>query len=543
MAIIQNNLPEIRYSKPQNLTQESKIVGNWYRDLLRSYGLDCHYYKLKIPYPEIFRTVVNRNNVIRAAYGEDPDPDFKLSADMISYMEVENDIFQLNKFGVVPTTNVNFYFDSTDFATALAYRLGQYREYPVYEQEIEITFTENEVDQFEDLIVPFACDILSGECSIPFGSSNLELDLDKDAELDVEVVSITEPHIDFPVNEYIYHSFKYEVKAREADDIILKFSFKIVDTGKKRDKFQLIGKLTGVVLFRDLSLVSKYSEEIHPEVGDIITIDFPDAKSREQYEITEAADINLASDGINPLLHRYIWKCKAIRFVPNASTNIPEKNEANSRLLEKFDFDNASQEIIAKKISEYPDNEDRVYGGYSRPDGFADLNIVPESKKKVILDSVSESGDLIEVASFNGKSFLKTNGFDLYFIDYLGQSYKLTQFGEDAKFVDTSTARDIDFIKASEDMLVFVNVSGQQKILCQNNLEKEEMAELSANAIESEECLVSLKKVTRFGNGYNSINDREKDVFYKFSNCFTMLMVVGTSLYCRFADGKLFKLN
>ena len=540
MAINQNDLSEIRYIKRQNLEQESKMVGNWYRDLLRSYGVDCNYYKLKLPFPEVFHTVVNRNNVVRAAYGEDPDPDYKLSAEMITYMEVENDIFQLNKFGIVPNTNVNFYFDSTDFATSLAYRLGQYMEYPITTQVIEIDFTEDEVDDFEDLIVPFKCEILSGECSIPLKSSEIEIKIGEESKLDVEILSMSEPRIDFPVNENIYKSFNYSIKAKEADDVLLFFDFKITKNGEKN--YKLIGKLHGVVLFRDLRQVSKYSIDIHPEVGDIITIDFPDAKSREQFEITEASDINLASDGINPLLHKYIWKCKAIRFVPNASNRIPEENLENSRLLEKFDFEASAQEAIAKKISEYPEEEDKIYGGYSRLSGFSDLNAVPESRKKVILDSVSEDGTLIDVASFADRSSLKTNGFDLYFIDSVGTTYKLTQFGDDSRFVDQSSARDIDFVKASNDMLVFMNVSGERKVLAKDVDEKEEFLELSASSGQVEQCLVSLRKMTTFGNGYNNLNGTG-DTFYKFSNCFTMLMVVNGDLYCRFASGKIVKLN
>ena len=53
---------------------------------------------------------------------------------MISYMEVENDIFQLNKYGVLPNQDVNFYFDSKDFACALAWKLGRLKEYPIDEQ-------------------------------------------------------------------------------------------------------------------------------------------------------------------------------------------------------------------------------------------------------------------------------------------------------------------------------------------------------------------------------------------------------------------------
>ena len=84
---------------------------------------------------------------------------------------------------------------------------------------------------------------------------------------------------------------------------------------------------------------------IHPDVGDIVTIDFPNDQSRQQFEITECFDKNLASDGINPLMHKYVWKCKAKRYV-NSGEDFPEKNEANERWKEGIDFlDDADEEI------------------------------------------------------------------------------------------------------------------------------------------------------------------------------------------------------
>jgi len=51
-------------------------------------------------------------------------------------MEVEQDIFQVNKFGYNPDANVTFYFDSNDFACALAEKLGQYKEIKIDETEV-----------------------------------------------------------------------------------------------------------------------------------------------------------------------------------------------------------------------------------------------------------------------------------------------------------------------------------------------------------------------------------------------------------------------
>jgi len=75
--------------------------------------------------------------LLNHAYGYNISPDYSMSAEMLSYMEVEQDIFQINKFGYNPDANVTFYFDSNDFACALASKLGQYKELSIDENEVE----------------------------------------------------------------------------------------------------------------------------------------------------------------------------------------------------------------------------------------------------------------------------------------------------------------------------------------------------------------------------------------------------------------------
>lgn len=68
-------------------------MGNYYRDLIRSYGVDCVYRKLDTSSFAEFKTDVDRNALLRHAYGVDQAPDYSLSAHVLSYVEVENDIF------------------------------------------------------------------------------------------------------------------------------------------------------------------------------------------------------------------------------------------------------------------------------------------------------------------------------------------------------------------------------------------------------------------------------------------------------------------
>ena len=93
-------------------------------------------------------------------------------------------------------------------------------------------------------------------------------------------------------------------------------------TKKPITKCILHGKIHGAVLFYDIMKVGKYIELIHPEVGDVVAIDFPDDKNKEVYEITECYDKQLTTDGISPLLHKYVWKCKARRRIDSYDVGI-----------------------------------------------------------------------------------------------------------------------------------------------------------------------------------------------------------------------------
>ena len=55
---------------------------------------------------------------------------------MITYMEVQTDILQLQKWGLNPSMDVTFYFDSMDFACWLATKCGQLKEYPIEETDV-----------------------------------------------------------------------------------------------------------------------------------------------------------------------------------------------------------------------------------------------------------------------------------------------------------------------------------------------------------------------------------------------------------------------
>lgn len=446
MSILQEN-KELRYIRRQNLQEEAHVVANYFRDLIRSYGVDVRYYKLQVPFPETFTDVVNQNSLLLHAYGYDDNPQYKLSCEMISYMEVENDIFNLNKFGMMPTTDVTFYFDSLDFATSMAPKLGKLKEFPIFEDKwIESV---DSVFDLESLKIRrmFKCDLLTG--LVEFDLSNVECSLAEHVIIPGKVIQHSKPYALFPANEELYKSFNYRLTDDDCEDMEIKLSFYV--TQKHTKGFDIFCEMTGAVLFRDLTLVGKYAQEITPQAGDIITIDFPDETNREQYEITSCTDKQLTTDGLNPLLHRYIWKCKAKRFV-NAENDFPEKNIANEQVSEKFDLESVSMEKVSEKISMYDKNQDMVYGGYRRKAKFKDIN-------RVEID-LEDDGSLMNIADFKDGSGIVTNGFDLFFRTSSGKFVKITLRLDDKPVPGFSGDMDVQFLKVAGDSLYFTRLDG-----------------------------------------------------------------------------------
>lgn len=170
--------------------------------------------------------------------------------------------------------------------------------------------------------------------------------------LDQEYTIVCDPyeHVDFnvkfPVNKDLYRSMKRVIENDDYLETLVYLTYKIKkvkvgvgEDGSEQFKFYLVGKLHGSVLFYDLDMLGKYAELIHPMVGDVVEIDFPDEKSREKYEITDCFDRQISQDGINPLLHKYIWKCKARRYVNAGEEGAPPPSEADERIEEMHRLD------------------------------------------------------------------------------------------------------------------------------------------------------------------------------------------------------------
>lgn len=252
--------------------------------------------------------------------------------------------------------------------------------------------------------------------------------------LDQEYTMVCDPyeHVDFnvkfPVNKDLYRSMKRVIENDDYLETLLYLTYKIKkvkvgevgEDGSEQFKFYLVGKLHGSVLFYDTDALGKYAELIHPMVGDVVEIDFPDEKSREKYEITECFDRQISQDGINPLLHKYIWKCKARRYVNAGEDGAPPSSEADERIEEMHRLDQTISEEVAEDVSFYPDQEDAAYGGY---DGVIDRYDKDAPKPTHEKYDFIDDGTAVDIHRFACGSKLVTNGYELLFINGKGDAY------------------------------------------------------------------------------------------------------------------------
>ena len=345
MSVIMPN--DLRYIKRAQLAEEQRLMANYYQDIIRSYGVDVLYIKRD----NDFATSGINSDMI---YGQQTNATFSLSSNMITYMEVDNSILAINGLGLVPQDELTFYFAINDFAVTFANDVGQYAQYPIESLSGYIPYNATVITgKFESDVNEgtFTYNIVSGVTS----GTNIFV------SLSAEPV----PNYKIAINPYLHTSFTSNISGGFASTNLYLTYNKGLYGGYNRTFFSL----SGYVLYSSMDLALKYITKIHPNVGDIVRLDFPGSEQLEEYELTEVFSRRPTHDGVNPLLGKYVWKCKATRRVPSHElivNNDIQSENATEELMDTIKKTQHNQVSVYTDINDYNvTGDDVVYGGYT----------------------------------------------------------------------------------------------------------------------------------------------------------------------------------
>lgn len=381
----------LRYIKRSQLEEEQKIMANYYQDIIRSYGIDVLYIKRD----NDFATSGVNSDII---YGHQTNASYILSTNMITYMEVDSSILALNGLGLVPQDELTFYFSINDFGASFANDISQYTEFPITTVSGYTSYTIN------NLSGKFTSDIIDGTYSYnmsgALSGNNIPLD----------VTDLSTPIYSIYTNPYLNTSFSSNISGGYVSpNLFLSFN-KGIYKGINRTFYSV----SGYVLYSDLDLALKHSTKIHPNVGDIVRIDFPGGEQLEEYEINEVLSRRPTSnEGVNPLLGKYVWRCKATRRIASYEEivdNDMQNENATEDLMDIIKKTQHDKNSTFKEINDYSITDvDDVYGGYESASG-----LVNDPDRYVDTEPLSSS-TYYTIHDFNNSSSLLTDGLDLFF--------------------------------------------------------------------------------------------------------------------------------
>lgn len=465
----------VRYLRTRSLDQEQALYANYYKDLIENYGIEATYFRHETKFPNSLDLTASGLGVENLIYGENTDPNYYLSGDMDIYIEVENDVFEMDKYGITPNENITIYFSVGDFNSRYASRLGGQRLFSTT-QTITGSFSNSPTAGSYTFTTPFVAssrvpdststNYASSVATLP-GSSTITINNGRGWKTGTSGIPVgvvqsgaSVQFIDFPIlrvasgtgyklpiNPYIAEEKYYSVVSGSD---FTGSQFGNLNFTSAGSVVTFSGTLSTDINYYDPSSTSKYEYNITPQVGDFFRMQFFD-ENQEEFEITQITDDNLLSDGINPLLGVYVWKCQAVRRIPSHEDVTGEQPTESEMFNDEIqNIQSTAIEKIADTIHDYTTGEDLIYGGYESDDS-------PFTASTLTPSSTQFAGKIF--AFEQGPSYLYTDSINLYYQNQSGNISNITQdsatsdFGVPDKFVN------IKMLKSDGEDLYFVNTN------------------------------------------------------------------------------------
>jgi len=343
---------ELRFLKKSNVAETQKLYKNYYHDLIHSYGIDVVYFRRDLSFYE------SPSGRADYTYGEDTTATYFLTANMVIFQEQMGDAFLLNKFGIDTNADATIYMTRDDFTEQFRSKIGTPTSAYV------VSYLSGDILGGVGIVSGMVfSDDLSG---ITSGSVTTSTSGTFTAPYSGVVVPLQSP-----VNPDIKNVDYYDYGNRLMSGTL---SGSVTVTTDVFGSGVCTGSCSGILnYFLPTAVKSGPYWDISPQVGDFFRLSYPD-NTQEDYEISMLSDRNLQTDGLNPLLSKYIWKCNATRkdpsyeVAPDGTQASAEENTTTTPIHESEINQVVSDEIFEYDTSAVDSSDgagsDDVYGKY-----------------------------------------------------------------------------------------------------------------------------------------------------------------------------------
>jgi hypothetical protein len=488
---------ELRYAKLDSVKEERSYLNTVYQELIRFYGYDTTYYRRDTDY-------TSEDESEMMIYGYKSDPRYSKHTNIRTLVKFNDYTFILNGEGFVPSDKLQMYFGINEFATSFIDDIGAFNNFKVQET------TGYAIERRGTITVPFSSEVYSGELLVYVKPNQIV----KQTE-DFEIKNSSIPCYSVAYNPYLYKSLSTDYRnGYFASNINVDYDS---THGRK-----IWYKVYGDVLYSNFFQNEKVLNEIHPNPGDIVEIDFHTQDGvKEQYEITEVVSRKpLDADGISPLVGKYVYLCNAVRRIAQHEEVAPEEKSIDAR-NNMMDYSQKRSEAIDNTFDHSSPSatvESNVYGGYAKANVFhADSSLFEKLHGKIedIFDygqyredwNTKTVTDEYDICTFTDGTKLITDGINLFWGETLAAATQLTNIPL------SSTSLSSTGVTAIPEIMYLRVMNGQLYFTTCDTYEKRKLTHFEKPLIDSSPTFEYLD-----GFGFKDIGYRNNNGYYIFKN-------------------------
>ena len=279
-----NNPQIFSWADPNRQVFSQDLMRNYYDNMIRLNGVELAYFR---KYNTFFKEgEENHSNII---YGEDTTAEYYLSADVRAFLNISKQDFAFNMMGYEAMEEIELFISIEDFRARFTSLVGAVSS--------------------ELFVVPVHGDLLTneyfGKIDVPEFYAEFYGTLPEDTRYLTNVYPETK--------ERAMNSRFFKSIARISNLYPLTGTLEGWLYPEEERGYKLSGYLSGELTYHTLeNIENSPGWEISPQVGDFFK--FKAGEIEEEYEINQVIDRQLTNQGgINPMLGRYMFICKAVR--------------------------------------------------------------------------------------------------------------------------------------------------------------------------------------------------------------------------------------